>query len=158
MSQSSRQTNGHESVVNPLLNFWSEWIEQSEERTKVLLDSMNGASDLASLRHLWLESLGKSLEAYMRTPAFLEGKRRQFDVVTHLQETAECTARDSAHAAGIPRIDDIAGLFERMQSGQKAILARLAAIEDRLADLENHRKRSKKEWANSELNKRQRGK
>jgi hypothetical protein len=145
MSQSSTQSNGHESVVSRLLSFWSDCIEQSEERTKVLLDSMNGPGDLASLRHRWLESLGKSLEAYMRTPAFLEGMRRQFDVVTHLQETGEGAARDLAHAAGIPRIDDISGLFERMQSGQKAILARLAAIEERLADLENHRKRSKKE-------------
>jgi hypothetical protein len=94
MTQNGTQTNGQETVLNPLLNFWSEWIERSQEQTKVLLDSMQGADDLTGLRHLWLESVGKSLEAYMRTPAFLEAMRRHFDVMTHLKGTTEDAARD----------------------------------------------------------------
>jgi hypothetical protein len=143
MTQSGTQTNGQETGLEPLLDFWSEWIELSQEQTKVLLDSMKGAGDLAGLRHLWLESVGKSLEAYMRTPAFLEAMRRHFDVMTHLKSSTEDAARDFARLTGIPRIDDISGLFERLQSGQLAILNRLTTIEHRLEALEKRRKRLK---------------
>ena len=143
MTQNGTQTNGQDAVLKPLLDFWSEWIEQSQEQTKVLLDSMKRAGDLAGLRHLWLESVGKSLEATMRTPAFLEAMRRQFDVMTHLHSSAEDSARDFARVTGIPRINDISGLFERLQSGQEAILTRLAAIEERLKALEKHRRHAK---------------
>jgi hypothetical protein len=136
----TENSNGHQSAQKPLLDFWSEWIEQGHEQTKVLLDSMKAAGDLAGVRHLWLESLGKSLETHMRTPAFLEAMRRHFDVMTHLKSSAENMARDFARATGIPGIDDISGLFERLQSGQKTILSRLAAIEDRLEALERHPK------------------
>jgi hypothetical protein len=145
MTQNGTHTNGQEAVLKPLLDFWSEWIEQSQEQTKVLLDSMQGAGDLAGLRHLWLESVGKSLEVYMRTPAFLEAMRRHLDVMMHLQGTTEDAARDFARATGIPRIDDISGLFERLQSGQLAVLNRLTAIEHRLEALEKHRKRPKED-------------
>jgi hypothetical protein len=145
MTQNGAQTNGQETVLKPLLDFWSEWVEQSQQQTKVLLDGVKGAGDLAGLRRLWLESVGKSLEAYMRTPAFLEAMRRHFDVMTHFKSSAEDAARDFARATGMPRIDDISGLFERLQSGQLAILNRLTAIEQRLEVLEKHRKRPKED-------------
>jgi hypothetical protein len=147
MTENSTQSNGHQSAQKPLLDFWSNWIEESQEQTKLLLDSVKGVGDLAGLRHLWLDSLAKSLEGYMRTPAFLEAMRRHFDVMTHLKSNAEDVARDFARATGIPRIDDISGLFERLQTGQKGILARLAAIEDRLEALERHPKGPNEEAA-----------
>jgi hypothetical protein len=144
MTQNSAQTNGQDAVFRPLLDFWSQWIEQGQEQTQVLLESAKGAGDWACARHLWLESLGKSLEAYMQTPAFLEAMRRNFDMMTHLKSSADDLARDIARAAGIPRTDDIGGLFERLQSSQEKILARLGAIERRLEGLEKHHEHAKK--------------
>ena len=82
MTQNHTQSNGHEAGLRPFLDFWSDWIEQSQEQTRVLLDSVKEGCDLAGMRHLWLESLGKSLEAHMRTSAFLEAMRRHFDVMS----------------------------------------------------------------------------
>jgi hypothetical protein len=143
MTQNSTQTNGQDAVLKPLLDFWSDWIGQSQEQTKVLLEGFREVGDLAALRSLWLESLAKSLDTHMRTPAFLEAMRQHFEVMTHLQSQAEGTASDVARATGVPRIADISGLFERLQIGQEAILARLTGIEHRLEALENRRKHAK---------------
>jgi hypothetical protein len=144
MTQNSATTNGYdEAVQKGLLDCWSQWIEQNQEQTKVLLDAFREASDLRAVRRLWLESLSKSLDTYMRTPAFLEAMRRNFDVMTHLKSNFEDAARDAARATGIPRIADISGLFERLQIGQEAVLARLSAIEHRLEALESRQKHTK---------------
>jgi hypothetical protein len=63
-------------------------------------------------------------------------------MLTQLKGTAEDLARDFSRATGVPRISDISGLFERTRIGQEAMLARLTAIEERLANLEHKRKNS----------------
>jgi hypothetical protein len=143
MTQNSTPTNGQDLGLKPLLDFWSDWIGQSQEQTKALLEGFREVGDLAALRRLWLESLANSLDTYMRTPAFLEAMRQHFEVMTHLKSNAEDTAREVARATGLPRIADISGLFERLQIGQEAILARLAGIEHRLEVLESRRKHTK---------------
>src|SRR5262249_1333384 len=140
MTQTNEAANGADPVVQPLLDFWSKYVEQSQEQMKVLLDGVSGVGDPAALRRLWLDSLSKSLESYLRTPAFLEGMRRNLEVMTHLKGNAEDIAQEVARNAGIPRLGDISGLFERLQIGQEAILARLTGIEHRLERLENRRK------------------
>jgi len=52
MTENSTQSNGHQSAQKPLLDFWFGWIEESQEPTRVWIDSMKGGSDLAGLGHL----------------------------------------------------------------------------------------------------------
>jgi hypothetical protein len=136
-----REANFQAAVLQPLFDFWSKSVEQGMEQTKAMLDCMTGACDLATLRRRWLDSLARSLDVYMRSPAFLEAMRRHFDAVTQLHNVTEDWARDAARVAGIPRVPDVSGLFERLRVGQEAILSRLGVIEQRLEALETKRRR-----------------
>ncbi len=127
---------------SPLMEFWSGCFGQFTEQSQALLAGMKEASDPAALRRLWLDSLAKSLDYYMRSPAFLDSVRRNYEMVTQLKGAAEDLARDVSRGTGIPRISDISGLFERLRIGQEAILTRLSAIEERLEALESNGKRS----------------
>src|SRR5947209_13036395 len=103
MAETKTQSNGAESTMKPLLDFWSEWAEQNQEQTRTLLEGFKGATDVKALRQFWLNSLSDSLDGYMRTPAFLEGMRRNFEAMTRLKSAGEEVARDVARATGVPR-------------------------------------------------------
>src|SRR5579863_8503629 len=92
-----------EAGLGALMDFWSGWFGQCAERTQALLSGFKDASDPAALRRLWLDSLGKSLDHYMRTPAFLESMQRNFELTTQLKGAAEDLARDASRSTGIPR-------------------------------------------------------
>jgi hypothetical protein len=132
--------NGAESATKPVLEFWTRYFEQASEQTQALLGTAREACDPVALRREWLAGLAEGLDHYLRTPAFLETMRRNFEMMTQLRGTSEDLCRDFSRASGIPRINDISGLFERMRIGQEAILARLEAIEARLIALEPKRK------------------
>src|SRR5262245_54553384 len=127
-------------VLRPLLDFWAETFEAGTRQSLALLEGAAGAGDLAGLRKRWFEALAQSLDAYMRTPVFLEAIRRNFEVTTLLKGASEDVTQELARQAGVPRLPDISGLFERLRIGQEAILAKLGGIERRLKSLENREK------------------
>jgi hypothetical protein len=136
------QTDAYEAAFRPLFEFWKTYAEQSAEQVRGLMTGAREAYDPAALRRHWLDALSQSLDAYMRTPAFLEAMHRNLEMATQLKSSAEDWARDFSRSTGIPRLSDISGLFARLQIGQEAILARLGAIEHRLEALETRRKRA----------------
>jgi hypothetical protein len=132
--------NGHESPARPLAEFWSQCLAQSGEQVQAVLDGMKEMMDPAALRRRWLEAVSQNLEQYMRTPAFLDGLRRNLEMTTQVKSLTEEWAAAFNRITGIPRMADVSALFERLKTGQEAILARLAAIERRLEALEGVRK------------------
>lgn len=139
MATNNNQSTNNDAFLQPMLDFWTDCIETSNEQVKVLLDSMTGTADIGTLRRRWLESMADSFDSYMRTPVFLEAMRRQFESITTFKSTAEDVVQELSRNSGIPRIQDISGLFERMKTTQEVILQRLATIEERLAALEKTR-------------------
>jgi hypothetical protein len=137
---SGTQTNQPEFGGETPFDFWSKCFEHSAEQMKMLLDCATDTCDPVALRRRWLDDLSKNLDAYMRSPVFLEAMQRNFEAVTQFKSLGEDWARDTSRATGIPRITDISGLFERLQIGQELILSRLSAIEQRLEALEKKRK------------------
>src|SRR5262245_32020250 len=140
---STNGADGQAQVIQPLLDFWRQCFEQGQEQSRAWLDGARAAFDPAALRRRWLQAVAETLDRYMRTPAFLEALRRNFEAVTQVKGTAEDWARDLSRAAGVPRIEDVSGLFERLQIGQEAILARLDDIEQRLAARGNRKGETK---------------
>ena len=136
------ETNGNspttEPVIQPVLDFYQQYFRTCNEQARSVLDGMAKTCDMASLRRRWLEALNSSLEAYMRTPAFLDGIKRQFDAMTYLKAWTEDQTEEFAQNTGVPRITDISGLFERLRVGQEALAVKLDSIEQRLAALEKH--------------------
>jgi hypothetical protein len=142
MTENNHVTNGHDVFIKPMVDFWTHYIEQSKQHTQALLDSMRGVADLTDLRKRWLESVSQTLDGYMRTPTFLETMRRNFETMTEFKANSEEASQGIARELGVPRINDISGLFERVRTGQEAILTRLDAIERRLDTLQKPAKKN----------------
>lgn len=119
-------------------DFWAKYLEAATDCSKVLFEKTggDGPSDAETLRRAWLSALGKGMDAYLRTPAFLEMIHHHFDAMTCAKTNTDDFTKEVARNAGLPHLDDISGLFERLQIGQEAILNRLALIERRLDALE----------------------
>ena len=77
-------------------------------------------------------AMTKSIEAYMRTPAFLESMRRNAEAMTATKVTSELAKREFARQSGMPHIEDISGLYDRLETAHEVLLGRLQSIEDRL--------------------------
>jgi hypothetical protein len=142
MSESAQADGVTNPFIQPWMEFWSRTIEQSQEQTSAVLEAMQGAPDLETLRRRWLDSLSKNIDMFMRSPAFLEAMRRNFEAMTEMKSHSEEAAQNLARETGIPRISDVSGLFERLRLAQEVILDRLSAIERRLEAIETAVKRS----------------
>jgi hypothetical protein len=131
--------NGYAAVVQPMMDFWSKAMEEGTRQMQTWLqgNSNADAGDLAAWRRRWLDALAQSLDAYMRTPIFLDGIRRSMQAASEFRGNLEDFAQESAREIGFPRMPDVSGLFERTQMGDEAILTRLARIEEKLEALEN---------------------
>ncbi len=136
MSDSNDAPSGRQdTVADSLLNFWSKCIEQNAEQTEDMVKYFRGESDLPGLRRMWLESLSKSLDTYMRSPAFLQTMQRNLETAVQMHSLAEGWARGLTQSTS-PQIPDPSGIFKSLLDVQQAILDRLSAIEKRLAALE----------------------
>lgn len=121
----------------PWLDFWGQMNEQRSDWVEMMLAGAPPNIDLPALRKRWLETLGKSLDAYLRSPPFLEGMKRNLDATTALKTTSELASREVTRQIGLPHVEDISGLYERLQTGQELLLARLSQIEQRLTSIES---------------------
>jgi hypothetical protein len=121
----------------PFAGLWSGYLEQADAQGKALLECFQSFGDPQQMQKKWLDSLSKSLENYMKSPAFLEGLQRNLKTLTDLKAFQDQVVQEIARQVGVPLASDINGLFERLYSVQHTILARLKAIEGRLATIES---------------------
>ena len=127
-------------VVDPvtaMATFWARWLEQSSRGTQALLEVMQTACDPQQLQRRWLDAVSRSLDDFMRTPAFLELLKINLKAMTDFKGLQDQVIEDTARRLGMPLAKDITGLFERLHSTGQTILARLQAIEDRLKAIES---------------------
>jgi hypothetical protein len=132
-------TSGNTTTPDPSFPFaelWTGYLEQADAQSKAMLECFQSFGDPQQIQRRWLDALSKSLDSYMRSPAFLEGLQRNLRVMTDLKASQDQVVQDIAHQVGIPLASDIFGLFERLYSVERTILSRLKAIEDRLGTIE----------------------
>jgi hypothetical protein len=130
---------GNSSAVDPTFPFaglWTGYLEQADAQGKAMLECLQSLGDPQQIQRRWLDSLTKSLDSYMRSPAFLEGLQRNLRAMTDMKALQDQVVQDIAHQVGIPLASDIFGLFERLYSVERTILSRLKAIEERLGTIE----------------------
>ncbi len=118
-------------------SFWAQWLEQSSRGTQALLEAMQVAGDPQNLQRRWLDAVSRTLEDFMRTPAFMEILKNNMKAVTDLKSLQDSIVQDTARQFGVPLTGDITGLFERLHSTEQTILKQLQAIEERLKAIEN---------------------
>jgi hypothetical protein len=111
-------------------------MEQSTRGTQAVLEAIQAAGDPQQIQRQWLDAVARSLDQFMRTPAFMEAMRQHLKMTTDLKRLQNQAIEDTARQLGQPLAADITGLFERLNSTERTILARLQTIEDRLKALE----------------------
>jgi hypothetical protein len=141
MSSTETKTKPNSSAVaDPvaaMASFWSQWLEQSSRGTQALLEAMKAAGDPQQIQRRWLEAVSRSLDEFMRSPAFLELLKNNLKAVTDLKGMHDQVVEDTARQLGMPMAKDITGLYERLHSTEQTILERLSAIEERLKAIES---------------------
>jgi hypothetical protein len=120
----------------PFAAFWSNYLEQADAQGKAMLEYFQAMGDPQQMQKRWLDTLSRTLDSYMRSPAFLEAMQRNLKAMTDLKALQDQMVQDAARHVGVPLASDIYGLFERLHSVEQTILAQLKAIEWRLKAIE----------------------
>jgi hypothetical protein len=123
-------------VIQPFVDFWSGYVKQANDTTRDLLAGINGNADVKTWQRRWYDAVSKSMDAYMRSPAFLQAMKQNLDAVIKVKQQTDDLACEIARNANIPTAGDISGLFERLHSVEEVILNRLGTIEERLGKIE----------------------
>jgi len=139
MSTDSKSEPTPDAAADPataLFSFWTQWLEQSTRGTQAMLEAMQTASDPQQAQRHWVDAVSSSIEDFMRTPVFMEAMKRNLKMTTDLKRLQDQTLQGAALHLGQPMAADITGLFERLNSTEQTIVARLRAIEERLKAVE----------------------
>ena len=136
MAIESKTNGAFEGVFQPITAFWSDYANQFNDSTREFLDGMDDHVNFKTMQRRWFDALSKSMDAYMRTPIFLQAMKHNSDAAVKLKRQSDDWANEVARNANIPTTGDISGLFERLHSVEETILSRLGSIEERLGTIE----------------------
>ncbi len=123
-------------VIKPFAEFWSSYCGQANDATRDLLAGMNGNADVKTWQRRWFDAVSKSMDAFMRSPMFLQAMKHNADTAIKAKRQADDLVTEIARNANIPTAGDISGLFERLHSVEELILGQLGRIEERLKSIE----------------------
>ena len=136
VSENREPTGGFDPMIQPFADFWSSYIQQANDATRELFDGIDGSADVKTWQRRWFDAVSKSMDAYMRSPAFLQAMKQNTDLMIKTKQQADDLTTEFARNANIPTASDISGLFERLHSVEEVILGRLGRIEERLDAIE----------------------
>jgi hypothetical protein len=136
MAGGSKTNGAFDPVVQPLVDFWSDYVKKANDATREFLDNIDDQANIKSFQRRWFDTVSKSAEAYMRSPAFLQSMKQNTDAAIKVKRQADDLANEMARNANIPTAGDISGLFERLHSIEEVILSRLGRIDERLESID----------------------
>ncbi|QEH31837.1 hypothetical protein OJF2_03020 [Aquisphaera giovannonii] len=126
------------------LEFWRGYFEQAAIQSRILMEGAFGGGPPDASQALWLESMSRGLDGFMRTPAFTDALKESLARMIEMKRMQDRAARPAAEAPGTPTPTptstpatvDVASVAERVRDAEGAILARLDAMEARLEAIE----------------------
>ena len=136
VSENNEPVAKFDATVQPFVDFWSSYIAQANDATRKLVEDFDGSADVKTWQRRWFETVSRSLDAYMRSPVFLQAMRENTHLLVKAKQQTDDLSAEFARNANIPTATDISGLFERLHSVEDAVLSRLEQIEQRLARIE----------------------
>jgi hypothetical protein len=123
-------------IFQPFVDFWSSYMKQADDTARELLEGIDGNADVKTWQRRWSDAVSKSMDAYMRSPIFLQAVKQNTDAMIKIKQQSDDLSKEIARNANIPTAGDISGLFERLHSIEEAILNRLGHIQKRLDAIE----------------------
>jgi len=133
------ETNGLSNpVAKPFVDFWTDYIKQANDATREFFNDLDDNTNAKTLQRKWFDAVAKSMDAYMRSPVFLQAMKHKADAVVKAKQQFDDLATEIARNANIPTAGDISGLFERLHSVEETILRRLGRIDEQLTAIEQN--------------------
>jgi hypothetical protein len=136
MSNGYSNLNNVEPLVQPYVDFWKSVFESANDQVNKLVESVENTSDTKVWQRRWSEAVSKSMDAYLRSPAFLQAMKQNTDLMIKTKQRTDDMTAEIARNANIPTAGDISGLFERLHAVEESILQRLDRIDGRLKEIE----------------------
>ena len=136
MSDEASSNGQFDPIMQPFVDLWSSYVKQADDATRELLEGLDGNVDVKTWQRRWYDAVSRSMDAYMRSPLFLQAVKQNTDAMIKTKQHADDLATEFARNANIPTAGDISGLFERLHSVEEVILHRLGRIEQRLETIE----------------------
>jgi hypothetical protein len=136
MSTVATGTSDFDAVLSPFVEFWKDYTKRADDMTRELFSGFDDGSEIKSWQRKWMDSVSRSMDAYMRTPAFLEAIKQHTEAVVTAKQRSDDLCAEFARNANIPTTNDISGLFERLKSFEGTIVSQLTRVEKRLDAIE----------------------
>ena len=136
MSDEASANGQFDPIMQPFVDLWSSYVKQADDATRELLEGLDGNVDVKTWQRRWYDAVSRSMDAYMRSPLFLQAVKQNTDAMIKTKQHADDLATEFARNANIPTAGNISGLFERLHSVEEVILHRLGRIEQRLETIE----------------------
>lgn len=128
-----------DAVFQPFVEFWSDYAKHTDDSARQLLQGFEEVANVRSWQQRWNDALSRSLDAYMRSPAFLRLMKQNTDAAIKVKRQTDDLATEVARNLNLPMASDISGLFERLHSVEESILDQLSRIEERLEFIETQK-------------------
>src|SRR4051812_36513589 len=88
--------------VQPFVEFWTDYAEQSGAQTNKLLEGLMASGDPKQLHRRWLDTVSRSLDSFMRSPVFLEALGHNLKAMADLKALQDRLVQQIASHVGVP--------------------------------------------------------
>jgi hypothetical protein len=129
-------------LTKPFLDFWKGYLDRLDEPTRKLLKTFTDTSDPSKFTAEMLEAASKSMEAYMRSPAFLQAMKQAIDKIIQTKRRMDALNPEIAAQLGLATAHEFHQLADRCKDVEQSIGSRLRNIEIRLAAIERKQRKS----------------
>lgn len=129
-------------MMPPFLECWKGYLDRLDEPTRRLLETITGTSDPGKFSPEMLEAASKSMEAYMRSPAFLQAMKQGIDKLIQTKRQMDALTPEFAAQIGLATANEFHQLVDRFKATEKSLSARLRDIDIRLAAIERKQRES----------------
>jgi hypothetical protein len=138
MSSTLETNKSVDPVLAPFFEFWTDYFKRTNESTRQFLDDVHESANAKSWQRRWYDAVSKSVDAYLRSPVFLQAMKHNTEAAIKVKQQTDEMASEFARNFNLPLASDISGLFERLHSVEETILRRLERIDERLATIEQN--------------------
>lgn len=124
-------------LLQPFLNYWSRCTEQANSANKLMLEEFASGVDPKVLQRQWLDAVSSSMEAYLRSPYFLQMLKTQIDTMIELKRRANQLSRKVTPNTSHKPTSDLAQVLKRLRSAGESPLLELEQIQRQLEAVES---------------------
>ncbi len=96
MSNETSKSIAFDPVMQPFVDLWSDFMSQANETTREFLDEFDDNSNVRTWQRRWFDAVSKSMDAYMRSPIFLQMVKQNTEAAVKVKRQSDDLATEIA--------------------------------------------------------------